>query len=383
MSQLSACFSKLDNAHVRSLGPGTSSRVLSIDSLRGFDMFWIIGGERILRKLDEAAGTPLTSFLAAQVEHVDWFGFHFYDIIMPLFLFIVGVAMPFSYRRRLSGNGTAKSLWPHILKRVILLWIFGMAVQGNLLSYDLNQFKFYSNTLQAIAAGYLIASILMLYLKVSWQILATLGLLMVYWLVLALAPVPGIGAGVCTPEGNVALYLDKLLLGRFQDGTTYTWILSSLNFGATTMIGVFTGYLLQSSLSELKKLYCMAGSGLALIALALFWNFWHPIVKHIWTGSFVFFAGGLSILLLALFYLVVDYWKIQTKRKFFILIGANAIVAYMASHLFDWRLIADVFLDGFKASTGEWHGMLRAIGGFSVLYFILWQMYKRRIFIKI
>ncbi|MCK9208974.1 MAG: DUF5009 domain-containing protein, partial [Salinivirgaceae bacterium] len=320
---------------------------------------------------------------AKQMDHVEWLGFNFYDIIMPLFLFIVGVAMPFSFHQRLDKNPSVSHLWIHIIKRVAILWILGMVVQGNLLSYDFSKFKFYSNTLQAIAAGYLIASVVILHLKVTWQILSALLLVAGYWIVLSLVPVPGFGSGNISPEGNFAIYLDKLVFGAFQDGTTYTWILSSLTFGATTLLGVFTGYLLQSVLSNLRKLQYIAGIGIGMIVMSEIMNIWHPIVKHIWTGSFVFFSGGLCMILLAIFYGVVDFFKIQTRRKFFIIIGANAIFAYMASHLFDWGLIADVFIGGLKQYTGQWYDLLRNVGRFSVLYFILWQMYKRKIFIKI
>jgi predicted acyltransferase len=383
MKNIFALPGEFNQMHITGKNSVFQGRVLSVDSLRGFDMFWIIGGEFIIRALYDAAPNSITSFLSTQVEHVEWFGFRFYDIIMPLFLFIVGVSMPFSYRRRLSVNPKVSSLWPHIIKRFILLWILGMMVQGNLLSFDWEQFKFYSNTLQAIAAGYLIASIVIMYLGVTKQIIAFFCLLLVYWAVLALAPVPGVGAGVITPEGNFAIYLDKLLLGRFQDGTPYSWILSSLNFGATTLLGIFAGYLLQSNVAPIKKFWSLAMAGIGCILFALLWDLIHPIVKHIWTGSFVFYAGGWSLLLLAAFYLVVDYWKIQTRRKFFIIIGANAIFAYMASHLFDWGLMADSLVGGLQKYIGNWYGIIRAAGGFGILWFVLWQMYRHKIFIKI
>jgi len=383
MIETKSLFKNLNESHIRSKVNGSSERILSVDSLRGFDMFWIIGGGLFLENLNLAVGSPLTSFLAIQMDHVEWFGFRFYDIIMPLFLFIVGVALPFSFRRRLANDPSISKLWPHILKRVALLWLFGMLVQGHLLTYSVDKFHLYSNTLQAIAAGYLIASFVMIYLKVAMQIVATLLMMLLYWAIMEFVPVPGFGAGVCTPDGNFAIYLDKLVFGSFQDGTTYTWIVSSLNFGATTLLGVFIGYLLQSALSGLKKIYYMVGIGTLLVIVGLIMNIWNPIVKHIWTGSFVFFSGGLCVLLLAFFYLVIDYWKIQTKRRFFIIIGSNAIFAYLASHLFDWRLIADVFLGGLKQYTNDWYPLIRGVGGFSALFFVLWQMQKHKIFLKI
>ncbi len=376
-------FSRLERFRVDRPGLTVAGRVTSVDALRGFDMFWIIGAEAVFRTLDHVINAGGTGFMTTQLTHVEWTGFRFYDIIMPLFLFIVGVAMPFSFRKRLGRVQSRAAMWPHIIKRVIILWILGMAVQGNLLDYDCARVKFYSNTLQAIASGYLIASLLILYSRISWQVIGTVLLMIAYWVILTFAPVPGFGSGVITPDGNFAIYLDKLLLGKFQDGTTYSWIVSSLNFGATTMLGVFCGYLLQSELKTIRKVVLLTGSAIALIALGKLWGIWHPSVKHIWTSSFVLISGGLCMLLLALFLWLVDHLDMKKGFMFFTIIGMNAIFAYCASHLFDFRLVADVFVGGLKEYTGLWYPFLRALGGFGVLYFILWLMYKYRIFIKI
>jgi hypothetical protein len=244
---------QLERFRVTASAPLSGGRVLAVDVLRGFDMIWIIGFKKVVKGFDEALNTPATNWLFAQLDHAEWYGFTFYDIIMPLFLFLVGISMVFSMRKRLSEDSSKISLWKHILIRFILLWILGMVVQGKLLTYDIDQIKLFSNTLQAIAAGYLIASVFILYLPVVMQIAATIGLMLVYWGIFSWVPVPGFGAGLYTPDGNIAIYLDKLILGPFQDGTTYTWILSSLNFGATTMLGVFTGYLFRSGMRPTDK----------------------------------------------------------------------------------------------------------------------------------
>lgn len=376
-------FSQLDHFRVDSPGLTSVSRVNSVDALRGFDLFWIIGAETVLKSLNRIFDSPVTNFISNQLNHVEWTGFRFYDLIMPLFLFIVGVSLPFSFRRRLEKFPSKAALWPHIIKRVVLLWILGMAVQGHLLDYDWSKIKFYSNTLQAIASGYLISAILVLYLKVRWQITGTFLLMLIYWAVIALVPVPGVGAGVITPDGNFAIYFDKLLLGSFQDGTTYSWIVSSLNFGATTMLGVFTGYLLQSEQKTKLKVMWLIAAGAALIILGSIWNIFLPSVKHIWTSSFVLFSGGICLLSMALFLWLVDGLNFKKGFLFFTVIGMNAIFAYCASHLFDFGHVADVLTGGLKQYTGEWYRFIRALGGFGVLYLILWQMYKHKIFIKI
>ena len=361
----------------------SNDRVLSVDALRGFDMFWIIGGREIFRSLDKVFNNSTTQFIKDELKHAEWLGFTFYDIIMPLFLFLVGISMVYSYRKRLSKDNSKAKLWKHIIIRFAWLWVLGMVVQGNLLSYDINELKLYSNTLQAIAAGYLIASIIILYANVFYQFVITVGMMMLYWLLLALIPVPGFGSGQYTPEGNFAIYFDKLILGMFQDGSTYTWIISSLNFGATTMLGVFTGYFLQSQKKPLTKFYYLLFSGFILVALGLIWNFWHPSIKHIWTSSYVLLSGGLCLMLLALFYYLVDILEYRKWSKMFIVIGSNAIAAYVSAHIFDFKLVAEVFVGGLEKYVGAWYQFILALGGFTVLYLILKFMHKNKIFIKV
>jgi predicted acyltransferase len=208
-------------------------------------------------------------------------------------------------------------------------------------------------------------------------------LLLVYWAVFALVPVPGIGAGAFAPEGNVAIYIDRLVLGSFQDGTTYSWLLSSLNFGATTMLGVFTGYLLQSGTTRKEKLAALLVSGAALTVCGLIWQIWHPLIKHLWTGSFVLVSGGLCLLLLAAFYSLIEIRGYRTWCSAFIIIGSNAIFAYVSSHIFDFRLIARVFVGGLEQYVGPWYQFTLALGGFLVLYGLLKVMYDRKVFVKI
>ena len=369
------------NLGLRGINPG--ERVLSVDALRGFDMFWIIGGQKIFRSLDEVFHSPTTQWISRQMDHAEWFGFTFYDLIMPLFLYLVGISMVFSFNKRLSKDPSRMMLWKHILTRVLWLWVLGMVVQGKLLTYDFAAIKLYSNTLQAIAAGYLIAAIIILYLPMIRQLIATMGLLVIYWAVFALVPVPGIGVGGFTPDGNIAIYMDKLVLGSFQDGTTYSWLLSSLNFGVTTMLGVFTGYLLQSKINGMEKLVALLVSGVALTVLGITWQIWHPLIKHLWTGSFVLFSGGLCFLLLAAFYYLIEIRRYRKWCSMFIVIGSNAIFAYVSSHIFDFRLIAKVFVGGLEQYVGPWYPFTLALGGFLVLYLILKLMHDTKVFVRL
>lgn len=362
--------------------PARQNRILSVDALRGFDMLWITGGALIFTTLHDAVQLPATAFLAEQLEHVEWTGFHFLDIIMPLFLFLTGVSMPLSFKKRLQ-KGPKADVWKHIIKRVIILWILGMMVQGNFLTYDFSKFAFYSNTLQAIAAGFIISAVIILNCNLRQQLLITFLLIFAYFLLLFFVPVPGVGKAIIEPHQNLALYIDKLLLGSHQDGTNYTWMLTSINFAATVMTGVFASYVLQSPLSSIHKLKVLFFTGIVLVTTGLLFNIIDPIIKHIWTSSFVLFSGGLCFLLLALFYLIVDYWNIKGWTTFFIVIGSNSILAYMVGDLFNMSGVASVFLKALQPQLGIWYPLVLSLGSYTCFWLLFYFLYKQKIFIRI
>ncbi|HEX5025198.1 MAG TPA: DUF5009 domain-containing protein [Agriterribacter sp.] len=362
--------------------PARQDRILSVDALRGFDMFWITGGALIFTTLHEAVQSPVTAFFAEQLEHVEWKGFHFLDIIMPLFLFLTGVSMPLSFKKRLQ-KGSEKDLWKHIIKRVIILWILGMMVQGNLLTYDFSKFAFFSNTLQAIAAGFLISAIIILNCNVRQQFVITLLLMVLYSFLVYFVSIPGEGKAVIEPHQNLALHIDKWLLGKHQDGTNYTWILTSLNFAATVMTGIFASYILQAAIPSLRKLNLLFFTGAILLVAGLLLNVVDPIIKHIWTSSFVLFSSGLCFLLLSLFYLIVDYWNIKGWTTFFIVIGSNSILAYMVGDLFDLSGFAAVFLKSLQPGLGDWYPFFLSLGSYTCFWLLFYFLYKRKIFIRI
>ncbi len=362
--------------------PAIQNRILSVDALRGFDMFWITGGAAIFTTLHDAVKSPVTGAIAEQLEHVEWQGFHFLDIVMPLFLFLTGVSMPISFKRRLQKSSTA-DVWKHIFKRVIILWILGMMVQGHLLEYDFSKLAFFSNTLQAIAAGFIFSAVIILNLNIRWQLIVTCLLPIIHSLCLYLIPVPEVGKVIIEPHQNLSLYIDKLLLGSHHDGTNYTWILTSINFTATVMTGVFASYILQSVLTSAKKLQWLFITGLALFIGGLLLNIVDPIIKHIWTTSFVLFSSGICFLLLSLFYLIVDFWNIKGWTTFFIVIGSNSILAYMMGDMFTLGDLAAVFLRGLQSRLGEWYPFVLAVGTYTCFWLFFYYLYKKKIFIRV
>jgi predicted acyltransferase len=362
--------------------PG-GGRILSIDALRGFDMFWIIGGEKVVASLILLFASPMPECIQRQLKHVDWIGFSAWDLIMPLFLFVVGAVMPFSFDKRMAAGEPKGTMYWRILRRFILLFALGMIAQGNLLDYDLSTLQLYSNTLQAIACGYVIAAVLMLNLHWSLQILATAALLAGYWALMMFVPFGGHPAGTLEPDTNLALYIDEFVLRGFRDGTPYTWILSSMTFGASVMLGVFAGRILKTSASNAAKAAGLVALGGACLAGGWGWGLYFPIIKHLWTSSMVLWANGWSCLLLAAFFLVIDVWGFRKWAFPLVVIGANAIAVYMAVHVFDFHKIGDVFVGNIASRIGPAGNLLSDAAALAVIWLILLYMYRKKTFLRV
>jgi len=367
------------------------SRVMSIDALRGFAMFWIVGGWYIFDGLHKALDNDTTAWISNQLKHVEWEGFVCQDLIMPLFLFVVGVVMPLAFNKRLDRGDSKKRLYCHIILRSVILFVLGMVAQGNLLKLDLAELKIFCNTLQAIAVGYLISAIIMLNLRVVWQAVATAALLLLFWGLMMLVPIPGHEAGVLEPAANLALHIDHFILGGFDDGLNYTWILSSMTFAGTVMLGVMAGHLLGSDRNRAAKFLLLLLLGAGCLALGSLWGGWFfdigkfhfPIIKRLWTSSFVLFGGGLSFLLLALFYFVIDVCRFKKWAYAFVVIGSNAIFIYMATHIFSFNAISDPLVTGLDQFVGLWADFMHAVAAFAVVWLVLWYMYRKKTFIKV
>lgn len=360
-------------------------RVVAIDALRGFDMFWIAGGQELVLATVAIFKSPVPIWLNDQLEHRSWEGFSAWDLIMPLFLFIVGTAMPFSFSRRLEQGATKSQLYAKIICRTIILFILGMVVQGNLLDFKLSTLHVYANTLQAIAAGYLIAGIVMLNVGVIGQFIFTLLMLVGFWALLMYFPLVGHGAGVLEPHVNVAMAVDEFVLRRFRDGTSYTWVLSSMTFAASVFFGIFGGHVLRSRLGPWARVAVLTALGLLCLAAGWVWTEWlhFPIIKHIWTSSMTLWAAGWSYLLLALFYLLMDVLGLRRWAFPFVVTGANALTIYVAWHLLPFEDVAKHLTGGLAAHLGSAGGFVIALTAVLLWWFVLYDLYRRRIFLRI
>jgi predicted acyltransferase len=362
--------------------PTVSQRLMCVDALRGFDMLWIIGGADVVIAFVKGPGAGVLSGFDANFHH-QWGQFHFWDLIMPLFLFIVGAVMPFSLGKRLQRGDSKKKLYLHVLRRVGVLYILGLVASGHLLTFDVSRMHLWTDTLHAIAVGYAVSSVLLLEFKVKVQVAITAALMLLYWGIMALVPIPGVGAGLYEPKLNLALYIDNFVLGHWQEGEGWTYILTNLNFVASVMLGVFGGQILLSKRGEMRKVAELAGLGIGCMVLGKIWGIWFPIIHHLWTSSLVLWAGGLSYLLLALFYLVIDVWGYRRWAFFFVVIGMNAIAVYVATHLFDFKHIGNVFVGGLAPWLGSWNAFVQESTALMVIWLILYWMFTKKSFVKI
>ncbi len=362
-------------------------RVMAIDALRGFDMFWIIGGAGILRGIVKLFCNPLPPGVVRQLEHLPWGpSVTCYDLIMPLFLFIVGAAMPFSLGKRKERGDSYWQLYARILRRFVLLIFLGMLCRDGmndwLNHFDLEHLRIAGNTLQFIACAYLVGAVALLHLSWRGQLLLTLGLLLGYCLLMLYFPIPGHGAGILTPELNLARYVDSVVLGRLNGFPLAPTILSSMALGATLLLGTMAGHILRLSTSPWRKCEYLVLAGVGSLALGWLWSYWFIMVKWIWSSSFALWMAGWSFLLLAAFYIIIDIWGYRAWAFPFVVIGANAILAYTVSQVYGGSL-SNPIVGGLANQLGVAGDLVRALGRFGLLWVILWYLYRRRTFLRV
>ncbi len=367
---------------------GRDGRLYSLDALRGFDMLWITGGQKLVFALATVTGWPLFEWMNSQMHHVEWNGFAFYDMIFPLFLFLAGVSMPYSFAARTARGDSRRKIYLHAVKRMVVLVILGMLV-NRILELNPDNLRF-ASVLGRIGVAWFLAAMIVLNAGIRWQVAWFWGLLILYCLLMLFVPVPGHGAGVLTPEGNLAGWLDRLLL----PGTMYTefnepeGILSTIPSVSTALLGVFAGHLLRlekSGLTGMRKALIIIGAGIISLLLGMLWGTFFPVNKNLWTSSFVLYAGGWSLMLLGLFYLIIDVWRIKKWAFFFVVIGMNSITIYVLQfRILKFDVIRDFFLKGIHdLSPAAVQPFISSLGYIAVVWLFLWFLYRNKIFLKV
>lgn len=361
-------------------------RILSLDALRGFDMFWIIGGGEVFAGLATLTGWPFLQWCAIQLNHVEWHGFHFLDMVFPLFLFIAGISFPLSLAKRKASNDSRKSIYSHIFRRGLILVLLGI-IYNNGFNFDFAHLR-YGSVLGRIGLAWMFAAFIFMNTKLGFRIIWFWSLLLGYWLLLVLFPAHDLGSSdIFSIEGNLPGYIDRLLLPGLQGIHEPEGLLSTLPAIGTALLGMFTGeFLLSKYLNDkpLKKTLFLILAAVILIVIGRIWNLTFPINKHIWTSSFVCFVGGLSLLLFSIFYLVIDVWHYRKWSFFFIVIGMNPITIYLTERIVNFKSATDFFFGGFTAILpSAWGPIIDGIGITSIAWVFLYLLYKKKIFLKV
>ncbi|HVZ96055.1 MAG TPA: DUF5009 domain-containing protein [Chitinophagaceae bacterium] len=364
-----------------------SQRLYSLDALRGFDMFWIMGAEEIFHSMAKATGSSFWETLSNQFTHPAWNGFHFYDLIFPLFLFIAGVATPYSVGRELEKGKSRQQLLFRVIRRGLVLVLLGIIYNNGLEIKPLSEIRF-ASVLGRIGLAYMFANIIYLYTKKDLaRIIWLWGILIGYWLLLKFTSAPGYPAGDLTMQGNFASYVDRLFLpGRLYLGIhDPEGILSTIPAIGTGLLGILTGnFIRKGGLPPAQKALRMALAGIILIGLALLWNPDFPINKNLWTSSFVLNVGGISLLLLSLFYYIIDVKGYKKWAFYFKVIGMNSILIYMSGQFISWEYTTNAFFHWLGQLTGDpYNAVILAICYVMVKWAFLYFMYKKKIFLRV
>jgi predicted acyltransferase len=362
------------------------TRLFSLDALRGFDMFWIMGGEEIFHTMAKATGSPFWGSIANQFTHPDWNGFHLYDLIFPLFLFMAGVSTPFSVGRELEKGKSKQQLVLRVIKRAFILVLLGLVVNNGLNIMPVSEIRF-ASVLGRIGIAYMFANIIYLYSSERMQMIWFWVFIIGYWLLLKFTSAPGYPHGDLTMQGNFASYMDRIILpGKLYLGIhDPEGLFSTIPAISTGLLGIITGTILKKTgLAQMKKVAILAITGVAFLAIAQVWNLDFPINKNLWTSSFVMQVGGLSLLLMAFFYYIIDVLGYKKWSFYFRVIGMNSILIYVSGHFIKWSYTNNGFFGWLGQLIGDpFNAVAMAITFVMVKWLFLYYLYQKKTFLRV
>ena len=365
----------------------SSQRLYSLDALRGFDMFWIMGAEEIFHRMAEITESPFWHAMSIQFIHPDWNGFTFYDLIFPLFLFLAGVSTPYSIGRQLEKGATRQELLIKVIKRGLILAALGVVYNNGLEIKPIEEIRF-GSVLGRIGLAYMFANIIYLYTKEKVQLIWFVGLLVGYWIMLLLGSTPGYPAGDLSMEGNFASYLDTLILpGKlYLEVHDPEGLVSTIPAISTGLLGIYTGSLLRGTPTHQMKATAMRMViiGVGLLVIAQIWNLIFPINKNLWSSSYTLQCGGLSLLLMALFYYIIDIKGYKNWAFFFKVIGMNSILIYMSGTFISWYYTTNATLGWIGQLVGEpYNSVVMVFCLLAVQWGFLYLLYRQKLFLRV
>jgi len=364
-----------------------SKRLLSIDTLRGFDMLMIAGAGAFISTLHGKTDLAWVDALALQFEHPDWNGFTFYDFIFPLFLFIAGLSLPFSLSKGMELGMSKREIYKKSFVRMLILISLGLLYKNAPFPlFDPANIRL-GSVLGRIGIAGFVATVLYLNYGFKGRVMWAAGFVLFYYACLFLVPVPGYGAGDLSIEGNLTGWLDRTFLpGRLKQG-----IYDELGMFATvpalslTVLGSLAGDIVRrSDTTDYRKLGQLCIAGIVCLVIAAVWAQHFPINKHLWSSSFIMLTGGMAFLTFALFYWIIDVLNIRGWTFFFMVIGMNSLTIYYAFQFIDFEYTSRMLFGGIYAPTPEkWHPVFQSLGALGLVWVFLYILYRKKIFIKV
>ena len=365
-----------------------SRRLVSLDVFRGLTIAAMI--------LVNNPGS--WSYVYWPLEHAEWNGWTPTDLIFPYFIFILGVAVPFSFGRRIAEGASRRALFAHVVRRALIIVGLGLFMRV------FPDFHFsgirWPGVLQRIGVVYLAAAGIYLSTGARARWGWTLALLLGYWAVMVLVPVPGHAPGDLSPDGNLAAWVDRALMGGhlYRGPWDPEGILSTFPAVATALLGIFTGEWLRSGKEGRVLSRGMLGAGVVLTVVGLVWGRAFPINKNLWTSSYVVFTAGTALILLGLMYEAIDVrgWRGRWHVPL-VVYGMNAIAVFVLSGLVTKMLTLIhtggqggrslygwIFVHGFRSWAGDYNGSLLFASCYVLVWLgAMWVLYRRRVFIKV
>lgn len=335
------------------------------------------------------------------LEHAKWNGCTPTDLIFPFFLFIVGVAITLSLTKRKERGDNLGKLSLNILRRSVILFVLGLLLNG-FPFYNLSTIRI-PGVLQRIAVVYFFSALIFLFTK--WKVQAIIGaaLLFIYWGLMTLIPVPGVGYPNLNPATNLAAYIDNLLLNGHLWQASKVWdpegILSTLPAISTCLSGVMLGHWLRSNKDKLTKVVWMFVIGNIGLVIGIIWDIWFPMNKSIWTSSYVVYTSSMALLFFAICYWFIDILQIKWWTKPFVVYGLNAITVFFLSGIVG-RLLTLIKVTGsegqpvalktflYETLFVPYFSPINASLAWAIVYILIWLglmwiLYAKKIFIKI
>ena len=362
-----------------------SKRLVSLDALRGFDMLWIVGVDHLVRASAKCFDWPPLKWLAGQMHHPSWEGFKFYDLIFPMFLFIAGITITLSLPAKLAAGTPRWKIYVRITRRLVALVVLGVICNGGLKFAGLENTRI-ASVLGLIGVGYFFAALIVLNFGIKGQVLWFVGILLGYWAALKLIPVPDFGAGVLTAEGSFATYIDQLYLpGRILRQYDPEGIMPCISGISMALAGAITGYWLKrKDRNEWIKALGLLVAAIVCLIVGKIWGIYLPIVKNMWTGSFVIYAIGWSLLLLSVFYTIIDVIGFKKWAFGYVVVGMNSITIYLACCMISFGFTSEfLFAGAIDFAEEPLRPVLSMIGVLLLEWLFLYFLYRKKIFLRV